>query len=322
MRAIRVHYSATGSELHMDEVPKPEPRPDQVVIRAQAIGLNRADLGRRRTAAPGQPEPPATLGLDVAGTIDAVGSDVRGWRPGDLVTALVRGAYAEYVPSQAVTAYHPPRGMSITDAASLPCVFLTAWYGLTKVAGMKRGETVLIHAAGSGVGMAGIQIAKALGARVLTSAGSDERVAPGRQLGAEAGINYSKQDVTAELLRLTNGRGVDVVLDSVGGAVFDATLKALAEGGRVVNVGSPAGQRATVDEKALAAKGQSVKGSGVFNDAVADSEQKGWAQMKTWFENGTLKTVVQQVLPWSQAEQAQKLLADRGVFGKLVMTVG
>jgi NADPH:quinone reductase-like Zn-dependent oxidoreductase len=321
MKAIRVHFTDSGSTLRMDEVPKPEPREDQVLIKAQAIGLNRADLGRRRTAQPGQPEPPVVPGLDVAGVVESVGKDVRGWQPGDQVTALVRGAYAEYVPARAVLAYYIPRGMSITDAASLPCVFLTAWYALTKLAGLKRGETALIHAAGSGVGMAGIQIAKALGARVLTSAGSDERVKRGLQLGADAGINYSTQNVAAELRRLTSGKGVDVALDSVGGAVFDATLASLSQGGRIVTVGGHAGQRAAYDEKALAAKGQWVKAMGVFNEAAEDAQQQGWAQLKAWFEEGKLRTIVQQVLPWTQAEQAQKLLTERGVFGKLVLRV-
>jgi len=170
--------------------------------------------------------------------------------------ALVRGGYAEFVPARAHMACRVPEGMSFQDAASIPCVFLTAWYALTKYGQMRRGETVLIHAAGSGVGIAGIQIARALGARVLTSAGSDAKVAKGVELGAEAGVNYTNQDVAKELQRLTNGRGVDVVVDSVGGAVFDATLRALAPGGRVTTVGTPAGARSEVDQQALAAKGQ------------------------------------------------------------------
>ncbi len=169
--------------------------------------------------------------------------------------------------------------------------------------------------------MAGIQIAKALRARVLTSAGSDERVEQGRKLGAEVGVNYSTQNVTEELLRLTDGRGVDVVLDTVGGTIFDATLSALAEGGRVVTVGGHSGDRSTYEEQELAKKGQWVRRVGVFDEAQEDEEQRGWSQMKSWFETGSLKTVVQQVFPWTEAKQVQELLASRGVFGKLVMEV-
>ncbi|MSQ40609.1 MAG: hypothetical protein EXR55_02890, partial [Dehalococcoidia bacterium] len=191
MRALRVYDSAAGRELRMEEVPKPEPRSDQVLIRVRATGVNRADLGRGR-AGGGAPGEPFIPGLDAAGNIEAVGSEVKGWRAGDPVTAFVgRGGYAEYVIARAVHVYQPPQGMNIAAAASIPCAFLTAWYGLIKLGEMKRGETVLVHAAGSGVGMAGVQIARAWGARVITSAGSDAKVARGLTLGAEAGINYS-----------------------------------------------------------------------------------------------------------------------------------
>ena len=181
---------------------------------------------------------------------------------------------------------------------------------------------MVVHAAGSGVGTAGIQIAKASGARVLTSAGSDARVAMGLELGADAGINYSTQDVTAELQRLTEGRGVDVVLDSVGGAVFDATMKALAEGGRVVNVGSPSGARSELDQSAMEAKGQSSHQSGVFNDAAEDAEGAGWAQLKAWYEDGTIRQIVDRVLPWEEAAEAHRLLSERVIFGKIALTIG
>jgi NADPH:quinone reductase-like Zn-dependent oxidoreductase len=304
----------------MDDVPDPEPGVDEVIVRAQAIGVNRADLNRRRTVPEGQQEPPRLPGLDVAGVVESVGANVTSWRPGDHVMALVRGAYAEYSAARSVLTYRPPAGMPVTDAASLPCVFFTAWYAF-KMAGLKRGETALIHAAGSGVGMAGIQIARALGAHVLTSAGSDERVARGCELGAEHGVNYSSQNVTEELLRLTDGRGVNVVLDTVGGAIFDATLKALAEGGRVVTVGAHGGQRSQYAEQELAQRGQWVRPMGVFNEAQEDGEQRGWSQMKSWFEKGTLRTIVEEVVPWTEAERAQQLLASRRVFGKVVMNV-
>ncbi|MBM2826452.1 MAG: hypothetical protein HW403_516 [Dehalococcoidia bacterium] len=319
MRAIRIHVAGEERKLVMEDVPKPESRPDQVLVRVQAIGVNRADLGRG--AAGGQPGEPVIPGLDAGGTVEAIGSEVTGWRVGDPVIALVRGAYAEYCPSRAVLAYRPPNGMSITDAASIPCVFLTAWYALTKLGRLKSGETALVHSAGSGVGTAAIQIAKALGVRVLTSAGSDAKVARGLELGAEAGVNYSTQDVASELNRLTGGRGVDVVLDPVGGPIFDATLRALAPGGRVVTVGGPAGPRSEVDQKALEDRGQRVQAMGVFNEAAEDIEGKGWAQLKSWFESGTMRPVVHQVLPWTQAEAAQRLLSDRAIFGKIVLTL-
>lgn len=320
MRAIRVHIEGDERSLRMEEVPTPEPRPDQVLIRTSAIGVNRADLGRGPVGGGGTGGP-FIPGLDAGGTIEAVGSEVRGWSVGDPVIALARSAYAEFVPSRAVLAYRLPEGMSIVDAASIPCVFLTAWYGLKKLGRMQPGETVVVHAAGSGVGTAGIQIARASGARVLTTAGSDAKVAMGVDLGAEAGINYSTQDVTAELQRLAGDRGVDVVLDSVGGAVFDATMKALAEGGRVVNVGAPSGPRSDQDQSAMEAKGQSMHQSGVFNDAAEDVEAAGWAQLKAWFEDGTMRPIVDRVLPWEEAAEAQRLLAERVIFGKIVLTV-
>lgn len=320
MKAIRIHFADKGNELRMEEVPQPDPKADEVMIRTQAIGVNRADLGRRRTVSEGAQEPPRIPGLDVAGVVASVGAHVTTWHPGDHVMALVRGAYAEYAVAPSVLTFRPPVGMSTTDAASLPCVFFTAWYAF-QMAELKRGETALIHAAGSGVGMAGIQIAHALGARVLTSAGSDERVERGRQLGAEAGVNYATENVTEALLRLTDGRGVDMVLDTVGGAIFDATLSALAQGGRVVTVGGHSGQRAQYEDQDLAKKGQWVRRVGVFNEAQGDVDQRGWAQMKSWFETGMLRTVVQEVFPWTEAKRVQELLASRGVFGKLVMEV-
>ena len=181
MKAIRIHFTDTGDELRMDDAPTPVPESGQLLVRAQAIGLNRADLYRRRTAPEGEPEPPRIPGLDVAGVVESVGADVTGWSPGDQVMALVRGAYAEYSVADSALAYRPPAGKSMTDAASLPCVFLTAWYAF-QMAGLKVGETALIHAAGSGVGMAGIQIAKALGAMTLTSAGWEALAASGGQI--------------------------------------------------------------------------------------------------------------------------------------------
>lgn len=320
MRAIRIHISGDERRLQLDEVPTPTPRPDQVIVRVAAVSLNRADLGRGRVGGQAGSNEPAIPGLDVAGVVESVGEEVTTWKPGDRVMALVTGgAYAEYCPARAALTYAIPEGMSFVEGSTIPCVFLTAYYALATVANLQRGETALIHAAGSGVGSAGIQIARALGARVLTSAGSDAKVARGLDLGAEAGVNYSSEDLRTELLRLTNERGVDVVLDPVGGDIYAATLGALAPGGRVVTIGGTAGPRAPADEAALQAKGQSVRPMAVFTEALNDSEGRGAARLNAWFEDGTLRPVVDRVLPMSEAAAGQRLLGSRRVFGKVVL---
>ncbi|MBI2855996.1 MAG: zinc-binding dehydrogenase [Chloroflexi bacterium] len=318
MRAIRVHVDGNARRLVMEEVPAPVPRPGQLLVKVAAFSVNHSDL---MTGARGGSSEPFVPGLDVGGMIEAVGEGVSDWEPGDRIIALVRGSYAEFALARPVTSYRLPEGMGLQEGASIPGVFLTAWYGLTRWGRVKAGETVLVHAAGSGVGAAAIQIAHALGARVVTSAGSDSKVARGIELGAEAGINYSTQDVTAELQRLTQGKGVDMVLDSVGGQVFDATLPALAHGGRVVMIGSPAGARGEATQETLQSKGQSIQSMGVANDAQEDSDQQGWVQLKAWFENGVLRPVVDRTLPWTEAEAAHQLLRERAVFGKIVLTV-
>lgn len=143
----------------------------------------------------------------------------------------------------------------------------------------------------------------------------------GRYLGAEAGVNYSKKDVTEALFRLTYGQGVDMVLDTVGGAIFDATLSALAPGSRVVTVGGRSGERSQYEDLHLASKQQWVRSIGVFNEAQEDVDQRGWHQMKSWFETGNLRTIVQEVFSWTEAREVQELLASRGVFGKVVIEV-
>lgn len=320
MQAIRIHFTDDDDKLVLEEIETPSPGIGEVLIRNRAIGLNRADLYRQRTVEIGQQEPPRIPGRDIAGYIESIGPGVTNLRTGDPVMALVRGGYAEFSVSNTSTVYPIPTGMSMEAASSIPCVFLTAWYAF-KMAGLQMGETALIHAAGSGVGMAGIQIAKAMGARVLTSAGSDHRVAKGCQLGADAGINYSNQDLEKELYTLTNGEGIDMSLDTLGGATFDATLKSLGTGGRIVTVGGHTGPRSSYDERALQMKNQWVRSMGVFREAEQDRDQVSWQQMKPWFDNGQLTTLVQEVIRWPFAEEAQQMLNDRRVFGKIVMSV-
>lgn len=314
MRVIMARPSEHGRTYGIEEVAKPEPRSGQLLVKVDAIGINGGDIRGGATD-------PYVPGLDIGGTVDAVGADIPGWNVGDPIIALVRGAYAEFCPARPSLAYRPPAGMAIEDAASIPCVYLTAWYALIKTGALKAGENVLIHAAGGGVGSAAVQVARAWGARVIASAGSDEKLERARELGADAVVNYSTQDVEAELMRLTGGRGADVVLDPVGGTIFDATLRSLANGGRVTTIGGTSGERSAFDEAALLAKGQKVQAMGAFPEALADTEQDGYRQLIAWFEDGTLRPIVQQVFSWSRVEEALELLRSRSVFGKLVMSV-
>jgi NADPH:quinone reductase-like Zn-dependent oxidoreductase len=319
MYAILVHTLDGTRSFEVREVPTPLPRSDQLLVHVKATSINFADLSYGIGRKPKGDEP-FIPGLDVAGVVESVGSEVVSWIEGDPVVALAsRAAYAEFVLVRPSLAIPPPRNLRMSELASIPCVFLTAWYALSQYAKLLKDETVLIHSGGSGVGVAGIQVAKALGARVITTAGSDWKLEKAKALGAEVGINYSSQDLTVELQSLVGNHGIDVVLDPVGGRIFDDTLPVLACGGRVITVGGNAGDRRGIDEASIAAKDQSIQQIGMFNDAAADIEQHGWTQLKEWFENGTLRPVVDRILPWRQAEDAQRLLAERKVFGKVVL---
>ena len=320
MKAIQIHPGDPALSLQFGSVEIPQPLPNQILIRSVAAGVNHADLMALQLGQESRNNP-TIPGLDVAGTVEEVGENITRFKCGDRVMALVRRGYAEFATAREELASHIPETISFIEAASVPCVFLTAWYGLTALGQMHPREKVLIHAAGSGVGTAGIQIAKALGGIVYTSAGTDLRVARGIALGADAGINYSIEDLTLQILHLTGGSGVDLVLDNVGGSVFDDTLPALAPGWRIVNVGSPAGTRSTIDEDATNSKNQQVRNSQVFNSTQEDVEGSGWRQISEWLASDTIRTVVDRVLPWTHAEHAHKLLRSRSVFGKIVLTI-
>jgi NADPH2:quinone reductase len=320
MKAIRIHPEDSTLSLQLESIDTPQPLPNQILIRSVAAGVNHADLMALRLGQDSR-NTPTTPGLDVAGTVEAIGENITKFKRGDRVMALVRGGYAEFVTAREALASRIPETISFIEAASIPCVFLTAWYGLTTLGRLQQGERVLIHAAGSGVGTAGIQLAKALGAIVYTTAGTDLRVARGIALGADSGINYSTEDLTLQLLHLTGGSGVNVVLDNVGGSIFDTTLPALAEGGRIVNVGSPAGTRTTIDEATTIQKNQHFYASQVFNNTQEDTEGAGWQQINKWISDGTVRTIIDRILPWTEAKHAHQLLRSRSIFGKIVLTI-
>src|SRR5262249_6094951 len=261
MHAVRIHQFGDESVLRYEPVPDPIAGPGQVRIAVKAVSINRGDLARRTGSYPGQVVFPLTLGWEIAGDIEAVGDGVSQERVGQRVLAIgTNGGYAERFVTAELAAVPIPNGLEYDGAAAVPVGFLTAWYGLITTARVQAGERVLIHAGASGVGMAAIQIAKHHGARVISTVGSAAKAEFAQRLGADATINYSERDFVEETWRITNGAGVDVVLESVGGETFEESLDVLRTGGRLVTVGNTGGKTASIDPSVLIRGNLSVYG--------------------------------------------------------------
>lgn len=303
------------------EMPDPKIGPKQVLVRIKATAINRKDLFRREGAGGGGSPPfPFVDGLEVAGLVEAVGPDVTDrWVGQRVVATLPYGGYAELAAVNRAGTVPLPESLSFEEGASIPIVFLTSWYGLVKMARIEAGETVLIQSGGSGVGMAGIQIAKYFKTRVITTAGSDEKVARARELGADLAINYRKQDFLPETMRFTDGRGVDVVLESVGGDVLAKSIQALAPLGRLVNVGNSSRSSVAPDLDLVRRKNAiyasfNLGGQMSYGGVIAEL-----AKIVELCGQGKVRTVVDRVFPLSQASEAHRYVAERRNFGKVVM---
>jgi NADPH:quinone reductase-like Zn-dependent oxidoreductase len=327
--------------LQLQERPDPPVGPHEVRVRVKAVALNRLDVWVREGWKGLDLEMPHILGSDVAGVVDAVGEGVIGVHErqevllgpgtscgtcGACLSGLDHrcpryailgehrsGGYAELLTVPARNVFPKPKNLSMAEAACLPLVFTTAWGMLVERGRLSAGETVLVQAAGSGVGSMAIQIAKLCGARVITTAGSAEKLARAAELGADHGIDYSSEDVVERVRELTDGRGVDLVIEHVGGDVFRDSLKALAVGGRLVTCGATSGPKAQIDIRAVFWRHLSIIGStmGSLGSMVALVQHA---------EAGRLRPVLDSVLPLEAAPEAHRRLAARDHFGKLVLT--
>jgi NADPH:quinone reductase-like Zn-dependent oxidoreductase len=343
MRAFRIHRHGGPEVLNWEEVPTPQPAADEVRVRVRACALNRLDLWVRN-GVPGHRFPlPLTPGSEVAGEIDARGELVTNWQPGAAVLVapgvscglcdrclgaedmLCRGyqllgenrdgGYAEFVVVPARNLLPLPSGLSFAEAAALPLVFLTAWHMLHARARLRPFEDVLVHAAGSGVSSAAIQIARLAGAaRIIATAGGAAKLAKARQLGATHTIDYGEADFVAAVRDITGRKGVDVVVDHVGGETFERSLEVLAWGGRLVLCGATTAPTATLNLRALFFKNQSVLGSTMGSLAEL-------RRLLQFVERGDLRPVVDRVLPLERAAEAQAALENREQFGKIVLAV-
>jgi NADPH:quinone reductase len=262
MTAIRIREPGPPSVLEPMECAVPVPAPGEVLIRVAAAGINRPDLLQRQ----GHYPPPAGAslipGLEVAGEIAAVSSDVRSWQVGDLVCALLAGGgYAQYVAVPAVQCLPPPPGLTLQQAAVLPETFFTVWLNLFKRAALQPGETVLVHGGASGIGTTAILLASAFGARVLTTAGTAEKCAACQALGAERAINYRVEDFVAAVREATQNRGADVILDMVGGEYVQRNITAAAVDGRIALIAVQGGAQAQIDLRQLLVKRLKLMGA-------------------------------------------------------------
>lgn len=314
--------SVVGQPLVLHEIEKPSPGPAQVLIRVHATGVNRPDLVQRAGKYPPPPGAPETLGLEVAGVIEAVGEGVTRWKTGDRVCALVPGgAYAEYAVAHEGSTMPLPEPLSFIEAAGLPETVLTVWNNVFHMSQLKPGETLLVHGGASGIGTTAIQLATAWGARVYATAGTDEKCRLCESLGAVRGINYRTEDFETVM---RDAGGVDVVLDMVGKPYFEKNLTILKDLGRLSYIAFLQGSRIEGDLTKLMLKRISVSGSTLrirsneHKAMLADAVVKhAWP----WIREGKFKPLVSAVFPLSEAEAAHARMEAADHAGKIILQV-
>jgi putative PIG3 family NAD(P)H quinone oxidoreductase len=329
MRAVTASGPGGPEVLGWGEVPDPVAGPGEVVVDVAATAVNRADLLQRAGNYPPPRGASEVLGLECSGIVSEVGEGVTGWSVGDEVCALLAGGgYAERVAVPAVQLLPRPAGVELATAAALPEVTCTVWSNVFSLAGLRRGESFLVHGGSSGIGTMAIQLAARAGARVFTTAGSAAKLAACRELGAEVAIGYRDEDFVERVREATGGAGVDVVLDNMGAAYLARNVDALAVGGRLVVIGMQGGTRAELDLGKLLAKRASVAatalrsrpptGPGGKEGIVAAVRAQVWPDV----ERGVVRPIVDRRLPMSRAAEAHRVVEASEHVGKVLLLPG
>ncbi|MGF7074016.1 NAD(P)H-quinone oxidoreductase [Mucilaginibacter sp. 3215] len=325
MKAIVITQPGGPEVLQLTDRPKPVIANDEVLIKVIAAGINRPDVFQRKGNYPPPAGAPADiLGLEVAGTVIEVGKAVTRWKPGDRVCALVAGGgYAEYCKAPEGQCLPVPASLSFPEAASLPETFFTVWSNVFDRGSLQPGESLLVHGGSSGIGVAAIQMAKALGSTVYTTAGSDDKCSFCEQLGANKAINYKNADFKEEIKALTNGAGVNVILDMIGGDYMPGNIDSLAVEGRLVMINAMNGREVQLDLGKVMAKRLIITGSMLrsrdtaFKAAIAQNlEQKIWPLLSS----GKIRPIVYKTFDASEAVEAHKLMESSTHTGKIVLT--
>jgi len=325
MKAIEIAKPGGPEVLKLVERPVPQPKANEILIKVAAAGVNRPDVLQRSGNYPVPPDASDLPGLEVAGEVAAVASSVEAFKPGDKVCALVHGGgYAEYCVAPEVTALPVPKGWTLSEAASLPETFFTVWANVYDRARLAPGESLLVQGGTSGIGVSAIQMAKATGNRVFATAGSDEKCAACLRLGADKAINYRTQDFAAEIKAATGGKGVNVILDMVGGDYVPKELKSLADDGRLVFIAFLRGHKSELDINEVMRRRLTLSGSTLRPRPV---EFKGQLarnlRENIWplIEAGKIRPEIYKTFPLANAAEAHRLMESSQHIGKIVLTV-
>ncbi len=325
MRAIEIAQPGGPEVLRLVSRPVPAPAAGEVLVKVEAAGVNRPDVSQRKGNYPPPPGASDLPGLEVAGTIVAAAPDVTAWRPGDRVCALVAGGgYAEFCVAPAVQCLPIPGGLDAVQAAAIPETYFTVWTNVFERGRLAAGEWLLVHGGSSGIGTTAIQLARARGAHVLATAGSDEKCRACEGLGASRGINYRAADFTAEVRAATGGRGVDVVLDMVGGDYFARNLEVLALEGRLVQIAFLRGAAVPLDLRTLMQKRLTITGSTLRPRSPAEKGAIAAALAReVWplLDAGRVAPRIHATFRLEEAADAHRLLESGAHIGKVVLRV-
>jgi putative PIG3 family NAD(P)H quinone oxidoreductase len=324
MRAVIASEPGGPEVLTVTELPDPVPGPGEVVVDVAATAVNRADTLQRQGKYPPPPGASDVLGLECSGTVSAVGDGVEPWQVGDEVCALLAGGgYAEKVLVPAGQVMALPQGVDLVTAGALPEVACTVWSNVFMVAGLQRGETLLVHGGAGGIGNLAIQLAKALGARVVTTAGSPEKLDLCRELGADVAVSYRDQDFVEEVKAATDGRGADVILDNMGAKYLERNISALATKGRLVIIGMQGGVKGELNIGKLLAKRGAVIATSLRSRPVDEKAAICAAVAEhVWplVADGSVRTVVHATFPLEKAADAHRLMESGQHVGKIILT--
>ena len=325
MKAVEIAQPGGPEVLRIAERPVPSMKPGEVLVKVAAAGVNRPDVEQRRGNYPPPPGASDIPGLEIAGTVVACGEGAGAWREGDAVTALVAGGgYAEYCTAPAEQCLPVPKGLSMAEAATLPETFFTVWHNVFDRVKLKTGEIFLVHGGSSGIGTTAIQLAKAFGAKVYTTAGTAEKCEACLKLGADRAINYKTEDFAAIIKEETGGKGVNVILDMVAASYLKQNISSLATEGRIAMIALLGGREATIDLGQFLRKRITLTGSALRPRSIAEKGAIAKSLLQNvWplIEAGKVKPVMDSMLPLADAAKAHARMESSAHIGKIALIV-